>query len=119
VGEVLEAVRSFPVGSAGGPDGFRPGHLLDLVGHNEPALPLVEALTDFVNLLLRGECPPEVRPILFGGNMIALCKHSGGLRPIAVGYVWRRLAAKCANKYAVAKLSAHFAPLQLDIRVPL
>lgn len=118
VGEVLEAVRSFPVGSAGGPDGFRPGHLLDLVGRSEPMLPLVEALTDFVNLLLRGECPPEVRQILFGGNMIALNKNTGGLRPIAVGYVWRRLAAKCANRYAVARLSSHFAPLQLGIGVP-
>ena len=118
MGEVLEAVRSFPVGSAGGPDGFRPGHLLDLVGRSEPTQPLIEALTEFVNVLLRGECPPEVRPIFFGGNMIALSKTSGGLRPIALGYVWRRLAAKCANRYAVARLSSHFAPLQLGIGVP-
>ena len=30
--EVLRAVRTFPAGSAAGPDGFRPGHLGDLVG---------------------------------------------------------------------------------------
>ena len=116
--EVLGAVRSFPSGSAGGPDGFRPGHLLDLVGFGDACGPLVEALTDFMNLLLRGGCPAEVRPILFGGNMIALCKDNGGLRPIAVGYIWRRLAANCANRYAVARLTAHFAPLQLGIGVP-
>src|SRR6218665_599690 len=93
---------------------------LDLVGRSEPMLPLVEALTDFVNLLLRGDCHPEVRPILFGGSMIALSKNTGGLRHIAVGYmyVWRRLAAKCDNRYAVARLSSHFAPLQLGIGVP-
>src|SRR6218665_161180 len=79
---------------------------------------LVGALTDFINLLLRGDFPQEVRPILFGGNMIALNKNTGGLRPIAVGYVWRRLAAKCANRYAVARLSSHFASLQLGIGVP-
>lgn len=50
--------------------------------------------------------------------MIALNKDKGGLRPIAVGYIWRRLAAKCANRYAVARLTAHFAPLQLGIGVP-
>jgi len=56
-------------------------------------LPLAEAVTDFTNLLLRGECPPTVRPILFGGNLIALNKDSDGLRPIAIGYLWRRFAA--------------------------
>lgn len=86
-GDVMEAIRSFPAGSAGGPDGFRPGHLWDLVGPNGMAQPLVDALTKFVNLVLCGEFPPQVRSILFGGNMIALSKESGGLRPIAVGYV--------------------------------
>ena len=47
--------------------------------------------------------------------MIALSKNTGGLRPIAVGYVWRRLGPKCANKYAVARLSSHFDTLQLGI----
>src|SRR6218665_3747530 len=77
VEEVLEAVRTFPSGSAGGPDEFRPGHLLELVGSGDGALPLDEAVTDFTNLLLRGECPPTVRPILFGGSLIVLNKDSG------------------------------------------
>ena len=32
---VLKAVRSFPAGSAGGPDGIRPQHLLELVQSKE------------------------------------------------------------------------------------
>src|SRR6218665_610340 len=44
VEEVLETVRTFPSGSAGGPDGFRPGHLLELVGSGDGALPLAEAV---------------------------------------------------------------------------
>src|SRR6218665_3953892 len=63
--EVLRAVRTFPGGSAAGPDGFRPGHLGDLVGFGGESEQLVGALTDFINLLLRGDCPQEVRPILF------------------------------------------------------
>src|SRR6218665_3497540 len=97
VDEGLEAVQTFSNGSAGGPV-----HLLELVGSGEEALSLAKALTDFTNLLLRGECPPSARPTLFGGNLIALNKETGGLRPIAIGYVWRRLAAKCAIKHAVS-----------------
>ena len=29
-GEIMQAIRSFPCGSAGGPDGLRPQHLVDL-----------------------------------------------------------------------------------------
>src|SRR6218665_2511458 len=109
VDEVPEEVRTFPNGSA---------HLLELVGPVEEARPLAEALTDFTNLLLRGECPPSVRPTLFGGNLIALNKETGGLRPIAIGYAWGRFAAKCANKHAVSKLASFYAPVQLGITVP-
>lgn len=69
------------------------------------AQPLTEALSEFMNLLLRGECPAEVRPILFEGNMN---KETESWRPIAVGYIWRRLAAKCASKYALSRFSHHF-----------
>src|SRR6218665_3822522 len=43
---------------------------------------------------------------------------SGGLRPIAIGYTLRRVAAKCANRYAVNKLAPFFAPLQVCIATP-
>ena len=39
------------------------------------------------------------------------------MRPIAVGYTWRRLAAKCTNSYAVNKLSDQFAPIQLGVGI--
>src|SRR6218665_1817498 len=45
-----------------------------------------------------GRMPKEIRPILFGGSLIALNKESGGLRPIAIGYVWRRLTAKVCKQ---------------------
>jgi len=60
----------------------------------------------------------DVRPILFGGNLIALTKKSRGLRPIAIGYTLRRVAAKCVNRYAVNKLALFFAPLQVSIATP-
>ena len=45
-------------------------------------------------------------------------KKGGGIRPIAIGYVWRRLAAKCANSFAVAKLASYFSPFQLGVCAP-
>ena len=96
--EVDEAVRFFPIGSSGGPDGFRPQHLLDLLKNLESSQEFLQALTGFVNVLLRSQCPQSVPKLLFGGTLIALSKKTGGLRPIVIGYVWRRLTAKCANK---------------------
>ena len=58
---------------------------------------LKNALTDFVNMLFKGGLPLPVREIPYGGRLVALQKKDGGIRPIAVGYTLRRLAAKCAN----------------------
>jgi len=116
--QVMKAVRSFPAGSSGGPDGIRPQHLLDLLTCREGGQELLGVITQFVNSLLDGKCHPDVIPILFGGNLIALEKKTGGVRPIAIGYVWRRLAAKCANTHAVSRLTGLFNPRQLGVGVP-
>ena len=116
--DVCAAIRSFPAGSAAGPNGIRPQHLLDLVTCKEAGQELTEAITDLVNLLLQGNCPLEVATILFGGRLFALQKKSGGVRPIAIGYTWRRLAAKCANNYAISQLGDSLLPLQLGVATP-
>ena len=115
--EVLRAVRSFPAGSAGRPDKVSPQHVLEMVNCVEAGSELVSALTGFTNCLLQGDIHPEVSPILFGGNLIALEKKSGGVRPIAVSYTLRRIAAKCANIYAASQLADHFSPIQLGDRI--
>jgi hypothetical protein len=115
---VLQAIRSFPAGSSGGPDGIRPQHILDLVSCQESGSGLLTAITAFVNGLLDGKCNPEVLPVFFGGRLIALEKKSGGIRPIAVGYTWRRIAAKCANAHAIEMLKDYLQPSQLGVGVP-
>ena len=114
---VAKTIRSFPAGSAGGPDGLRPRHLLDLVNCKSAGHKLLSAITMFVNMLLEGKCHPDVIPILFGGNLTALVKKTGGVRPIAIGYTWRRVAAKCANAFATAALNDYFMPHQLGVGV--
>ena len=60
-------------------------------------------LSLLVTLLSSGSCPPSVIPHLCGATLLASQKKSGGLRPIAIGEVLRRLTSKC--------LSAHVLPL--------
>jgi len=116
--DVLQAIRSFPAGSAGGPDGVRPQHVLEMVNCREAGPELLSALTGFVNCLLQGEIHPRVSPVLFSGNLIALEKKTGGVRPIAVGYTLRRIAAKCTNSYAASQLADYFSPIQLGVGTP-
>ena len=84
---VLRAIRSFPNGSSGGSDGFRPGHLKELINCQEISEQLLDALTEFVNLILSGCCPVQIQPVFFGGRLLALAKRDDGIRPIAVGMV--------------------------------
>ncbi|GAU97087.1 hypothetical protein RvY_08442 [Ramazzottius varieornatus] len=81
--EVLQAVTSFPNGSAGGPDGLRPQHLKDMLrGLRDPAS--IE-LACLMTLMLEGKVPDEICPVLYGASLTALLKKDGGIRPIAVG----------------------------------
>ena len=77
-------------GSCGGLDRIRPKHIADMVNCRESDSTVLSAITTFVNCLLDGKCLTAVKPILFGGNLIALEKKSGGIGSVAVGYVWRR-----------------------------
>ena len=77
VAEVLEAIRSFPNGSSGGMDGVKPQHLKDLVSSDDASNSLIPAITDFVNLLLAGSCPTEIRQYLFGGSCMPWRKKRG------------------------------------------
>ena len=83
----LSSIRSFPRGSAGGPDGIRPDgirpqHLLDLTSALAElgGRVLLRALTNFANCVLRGEAPQSIKPILFEANLIPLQKKDGGIR---------------------------------------
>ena len=111
------ALQTFPAGSSGGPDGVTPQHLKDLL-NDKTNDKLASNLRDMVNLQLAGAFPNEVNEILNGGRLTALQKKDGGIRPIAVGYTWRRLAAKCANHHVIERASKLLAPLQLGVGIP-
>ena len=64
--EIINVIRSFPNGSAGGPDGLRPQHLKDMI---RPTTALVSALAQFVTLVLAGKTPLSIRPFFFGASL--------------------------------------------------
>ena len=114
--EVSKAIRSFPNGSAGGPDGLRPQHLKDMTDSTLSDV-LLSSLASFLTLILKGEVPPSIRPFFFGASLTALRKKDGGVRPIAVGCTLRRLAAKIVSDKMRDDMSNLLAPRQLGFGV--
>ena len=78
--EVAKAIRSFPVGSSGGPDGLRPQHLKDLIDPSSEGggHALLSALASSLSLVLSGRTLLSIRPYFFGANLCALEKKDGG-----------------------------------------
>ena len=114
--DVLAAIKSFPAGSSGGPDGLRPQHLKDLT-NKQVGETLLDSITDFVNFVLLGKTPTWIRPFFFGASLFAFSKKDGGIRPIAVGLTLRRLTAKIACRYVSDKCTAILKPRQLGVGV--
>lgn len=99
--EVVKNINSFPNGSASGVDGILPQHIKDLTAPQteggEAGMSLIKALTKLTNFILAGNVPSELVSIMYGAVLCALNKEGGGIRPIAIGNMFRRLTAKLAS----------------------
>jgi hypothetical protein len=116
---IIKAIRSFPNGSAGGPDGLRPQHLKDVVGaaNGDAGRKLASSLSTFANHCLKGVLPEEVLTFFYGATLCAFTKKDGGIRPIAVGNTLRRLVGKCAAHAVQDVVLAQVRPAQLGYGV--
>ena len=116
--EVEKAVRKFRRGSAPGPSGLRPEHLRVALqaapGRRDRAL---QSLTQLVNAMAGGGVPERVAPFLAGARLHAAKKKSGGLRPIAVGNLLRRLVGKCCAAKVQDRAAGLLSPHQLGVGV--
>ena len=117
--DILKNIKSFKRGSAPGPSGLRPEHLKVAVNLSSPTQSdkALGALTKLVNILLAGHLPSEVAPYFCGARLFGGKKKDGGLRPIAVGEVLRRLTSKAAASAVASKAATHLSPLQLGVGV--
>ncbi|KAL0829371.1 hypothetical protein ABMA28_004148 [Loxostege sticticalis] len=116
---LTSAINSFSSGSAGGMDGLTPQHLKDLVSVScgEAGTALLKNLVSLVNLMLSGGVNPDFLKFLYGANLCAFKKKDGGIRPIAVGCTFRRLAAKICCRAISDGLAAYFEPVQLGFGI--
>ena len=118
--QVIGALRSFPAGSAPGPSGLRANHLKEAVFCPSPdrANHTLLCLSRVVNLLCSGKLPHTVIPHLCGASLLPCLKRGGGLRPIAVGEVLRRLTSKCVARAVLPEALQILSPLQVGVGVP-
>ena len=117
--DTVIALRSFAASSSGGIDGLRPGHLKDLIASPtaEAGRRALKSITSLVNRILSSDIPEHGSVLLFAANLTALRKKDGGIRPVAVGNVFRRLAVKIACRSSTKLLSEEFAPVQLGVGI--
>ena len=70
-----------------------------------------ELLVDF----LLGQCPAAALQANLGARLVALNKKDGGIRPVAMGSVIRRLAARAACKVLKDSVAAAVGPNQYGV----
>jgi len=112
--DIVDAMKSFPAGSAGGLDGLKPQHLKDRVSEQTAFAEqlLLTRLADFTNTVLFRKVPIAVRPVFCGASPCALSKKDGSIRHIVVSCTLRRLVAKVHDR-----VPQRLAPLQLGFGV--
>jgi hypothetical protein len=80
---------------------------------NKPVV--LEQLAAVANTLARGEAPLELAPFLAGASLFALEKKDGGIRPIAIGEILRRLVGKALCKTVQDSATEYFWPHQVGV----
>ena len=78
----------------------------------------MDSMTQIINHMIAGSFPISINEIICRGRLIALEKKDGGVGPLAIGYLFKRLVAICANHYVIARRSESLTPIQLGIGVP-
>ena len=103
----------FSGGCSGGIDGLRQAHLLDLVSYNTAYTGhrLRHSTTNLPNKILRVDISDYATKLLFSTNLTVLSKKDGGIRPVAVGNLFRRLAAKVSCHAVSSAVSYELSPI--------
>ena len=111
--QVWLAIRSAARGSASGLDGLRFDHLYHLSFGGSHIF--MDPLTAFCNLAVQGSLPQWYYTFTAGANLIALDKAGGGVRPIAMGSVWRKLVSKAVLYFLDPQIVQHFSHFQYGV----
>nr|GEY76615.1 hypothetical protein [Tanacetum cinerariifolium] len=116
---VLDRIKSFPQGTSCGQDGLRAQHLMDCLSGAAVAISdeLISSITKVVNPFLDGKCPMMLGEYISSAPLTPLVKPGGGIRPIVVGTVWRRLVSKVSAIMVVYSLGVYLDDLQFGVGI--
>jgi hypothetical protein len=108
---IYDVLRALPKGSSAGPSGWTYEHITAALKDCDA----LNAASRFLNVIIGGHMPHL--PDLLASTLIGLEKPGGnGVRPIAIGEAWLRLAGLCAMG-ACPEIGPSLAPLQLGVGV--
>ncbi|CAI7901691.1 unnamed protein product [Closterium sp. NIES-53] len=113
--EFTKILRRCENGVGARPSGTTFEHMHDAATTNAMMSTHLHAL---VNTLRGGNLPGPVANLLTASRLIALAKHGGGARPIAIGECLTRLTAKAALTAMGEAAREYFLPLQYGVAVP-
>ena len=113
--DVFDCLKSFPAGSSGGFSGLMATHL---PGPKDSELaPVLEKLAALGSDLAWNRLPPDASTALCSARLIAIGKKGGGVRPIAIGELIRRVVGKLLISRYQGDYVQGFVPTQLGVGV--
>lgn len=97
---VFRCIKSFYKGTSCGRDGLRAQNLLNaMCGEGYfVSRDLLCSITVVVNLWLGGRCRMSLEEFISSTSLTLLLKCDGRIKPIDIGFVWRRLVSKVEMK---------------------
>ncbi|HEX3641453.1 MAG TPA: reverse transcriptase domain-containing protein, partial [Ktedonobacteraceae bacterium] len=107
----LRLIKGSNNGAAPGPSGWG-GDMLSCLIHDPICM---QGIATMLQLIVDNEVPAAIRPYLLASRLIPLTKPGGGIRPIAVGELLYKLAAKLVVSVVSKKTRDLLAPHQLSI----
>ncbi|GKD19737.1 putative reverse transcriptase domain-containing protein, partial [Tanacetum coccineum] len=111
--------KSLPRGTSCGRDGLRAQYLMDYFSGAAVAISeeLLTSITQVVNLFLNGKCPKRLGEYIASAPLMPLVKLGGGIHPIAIGTIWRRLVSKVCATMIGHSLDTYLNDLQFGVGV--
>nr|GFA00573.1 hypothetical protein [Tanacetum cinerariifolium] len=116
---VLEMIKSLSRGTSCGHDRLRAQQLIDCLSGATVAISneLVASITQVVNLFLDRKCPKMLGEYIGSAPLMPLAKPSGGICPIVVVTIWRRLVYKVSAAMIGHYMDGYLNDLQFGVGV--
>ena len=115
--QIWRGLKRFKQLSAPGPSGLRVTHIsegLDTAVRQD-RVDLLNSLICWVSASARGQLPLWSAPYICAARLVPFSKKAGGIRPVAVGEVLRRLCGKILLQIHTSSLVSALAPLQMGV----